>query len=474
MASENHKLHIFFFPFLAHGHIIPTIDIAKLFASRGIKITIVTTPLNLPLLTTSLETHKSHGHIITIKTIPFPSEEAGLPQGCENADTIPSPSLFYAFFNATKLLQQPLEQLLLEDRPNCLIAGSFYPWATDSAAKFGIPRIVFHGTGSFAMCASESLNLYQPYKNVSSDSEPFVIPNLPGEIKMTRMAFPEYVKSDDDNELTRVLKESREAELRSYGVVVNSFYELDQVYADHYSNVMGRKTWHVGPVSLSNRDMKKKANRGKEASIDEEECLKWLDSKKPNSVLYLCFGSIVTFNESQLKEIALALEASGQNFIWVVRRSKQEDDEWLPEGFEKRMEGKGLIIRGWAPQVLILDHEAVGGFVTHCGWNSTLEGISAGVAMVTWPVGAEQFYNEKFVTEVLGVGVPVGVKKWVRVVGDSVNKEAIEKAVRRIMEEEMRNKVKEFAKMAKEAVEEGGSSYLNLSALIHELQSRCH
>ena len=75
------------------------------------------------------------------------------------------------------------------------------------------------------------------------------------------------------------------------------------------------------------------------------------------------------------------------------------------------MEGKGLIIRGWAPQFLILDHEPVGGFVTHCGWNSILEGVTAGVPMVTWPMSGEQFYNEKLVTQVLEIGIGVSAQK---------------------------------------------------------------
>ena len=138
------------------------------------------------------------------------------------------------------------------------------------------------------------------------------------------------------------------------------------------------------------------------------------------------------------------------------------------------MEGTGLIIRGWAPQVLILDHPAVGGFVTHCGWNSTLEGVAAGVPMVTWPVGAEQFYNEKLVTEVLKTGVGVGVQKWAPGVGDFIGSEAVEKAIRRMMEEEgeeMRNRATELGKKAKRAVGKDGSSYLNLDALIEELKS---
>ncbi|KAF9619260.1 hypothetical protein IFM89_005814 [Coptis chinensis] len=97
----------------------------------------------------------------------------------------------------------------------------------------------------------------------------------------------------------------------------------------------------------------------------------------------------------------MGLEASEVPFIWVVRTAKKvEKNHFLPEGFEERMKGKGLIITNWAPQVLILDHPAVGGFMTHCGWNSTIEGISTSLPMITWPMFAEQFNNEKFVTSV--------------------------------------------------------------------------
>ncbi|XVE93404.1 hypothetical protein REPUB_Repub01dG0189200 [Reevesia pubescens] len=355
----------------------------------------------------------------------------------------------------------------------------FFPWATDAANKFGIPRLVFHGFSFFSLCASECMRLYEPHKKVQSDSEPFLVPNLPGDIKFTKKQLPDSMKQDVETDFTKLVKASKESELKCYGVVVNSFYELEETYTDYYRNVLGRKAWHIGPLSLCNRATEDKAERGKKAAIDEHECLKWLDSKKPNSVVYISFGSMTSFTSAQLKEIAMALEASELQFIWVVRKQKnsEEEEEWLPEGFEKRMEGKGLIIKGWAPQVLILDHKALGGFVTHCGWNSTLEGISAGVPMVTWPVFAEQFYNEKLVTQVLKIGVAVGAQQWVRTVGDFVKREAIEKAVKEIMKgdkaEEMRNRAKALAEAAKRAVEKGRSSYSDLNALIEELSLRC-
>ncbi|KAK7252019.1 hypothetical protein RIF29_35692 [Crotalaria pallida] len=476
MGNENHDMHILFFPFLANGHIIPCVDLARVFVSRGTKATIVTTPLNVPLISRTIG--KAN---INIRTIKFPSpEETGLPEGCENSESALAPDKFIKFMKSTLLLRMPLEHLLAEEHPDCVVADMFFPWATDSAAKFNIPRIVFHGLGFFPLCVLACTRQYKPQDKVSSYTEPFVVPNLPGEITLTKMQLPQLPQHD--KVFSQLLEESNESEVKSYGVIANSFYELEPVYADHYRNELGRRAWHLGPVSLCKRDNEEKALRGREAAIDEHECLKWLQNKEPNSVVYVCFGSMTTFPDAQLREIAMGLEASGQPFIWVVKKgSKSEGEklEWLPEGFEEKVEGKGLIIRGWAPQVMILDHEAVGGFVTHCGWNSALEGVCAGLPMVTWPMYGEQFYNAKFLSDIVKIGVGVGVQTWIGMMGgEPVKKDAIEMAVKRIMvgeeAEEMRKRAKELGQKAKRAVEEGGSSYNCFTSLIKDLRSRGH
>ncbi|XVF45099.1 hypothetical protein PTKIN_Ptkin02bG0178700 [Pterospermum kingtungense] len=477
MNRENRHLHIFFFPFVAHGHMIPFIDLAMLFAAKGVKTTMITTPLNAPHISKVTEKAKSSGYEINILITKFPGVEAGLPEGCESFDKASSADMQFKFFTASAMLREPLADLLQVHHPDCIVADMFFPWVTDVAAAFGIPRIVFHGTCVFSLSATEHIRLYEPHKKVSSDSEPFVIPNFPGEIKLTRSQLPDLVRQESD--FTKLYNEGKETELKCFGVIVNSFYELESAYANHYTKVLGRRAWHVGPISLCTRGIIDKSERGKKASIDENECLTWLKSKKPNSVVYICFGSVSNFSSSQLLEIASGLEASGQQFIWVVRKVKkteEEKEDWLPDGFEKRMEGKGLIIRGWAPQVLILDHEATGGFVTHCGWNSILEAVCAGVPVVTWPVAAEQFYNEKLLTQILKIGVGVGAQKWARIVGDFVKREVVEKAVKEIIvgdrAEEMRSRAKALSEMAKKAVEKGGSSDCDLNALIGELSSR--
>lgn len=474
------QLHVFFFPFFAHGHMLPTLDMAKVFCSRGVKATIITTPLHAPVFNKAIEKCVHLGLDISIRVVKFPAVEAGLPEGTESPDQLKSDDMLPNFFLATSLLQEPVEQLLQECRPHCFVADMFFPWATDSAAKSGIPRLVFHGSSSFALSASMNVRRYKPYRSVSSDDEPFVIPELPHDIYITRGQVSTYDREEIESEFTKMLERVRDSELRSYGVIVNSFYELEPDYADYYKKTLGRRAWHVGPFVLINKEAEDKAERGKKSAIDQHQCLEWLGKKKPNSVVYVCFGSMTNFTAAQLHEIAKGLEASGQQFIWVVRSCVDEEDSkrWFPEGFEDRMKERGLIIKGWAPQLLILEHEAVGAFVTHCGWNSTLEGVCCGVPMVTWPLFAEQFFNEKLLTDVLKIGVGVGAQQWSRRTTEIIKAEALTKAVDRIMVGEealnIRGRAKALKEKAWKAVEEGGSSYADFNTLMEELSTYHH
>ncbi|KAK2665036.1 hypothetical protein Ddye_003610 [Dipteronia dyeriana] len=116
MGSEIPQLHIFFFSFMAHGHMIPTVDMAKHFGTRGVKTSIITTLANAPLLSNTIQRSNDLGIEMDLKIIKFPCVEA------------------------TTMLQEALEQLLRECKSDCLAADVFFPWtSTDVAAKFGIP-----------------------------------------------------------------------------------------------------------------------------------------------------------------------------------------------------------------------------------------------------------------------------------------------------------------------------------------------
>ncbi|EYU37648.1 hypothetical protein ABFS82_02G037100 [Erythranthe guttata] len=477
MDSETRQLlSIYFIPVMAPGHMIPMIDIARQFARLGAKSTIITTSSNASQFSQTIERDRRNGSQISISLVKFPCREAGLPDGCENLSSTTTLEMSMNFMKAIDLLREPVEKLLHEkgNRPDCIVAGAFFSWANDVALRLNIPRLTFYGTGFFPMCVYRSLRDNKPHEKVGSDFEEFVVPGLPDEVRISRRQIPDQLKDGDNynnNPMAEFVRKVLESELASYGKIVNSFYEMEPAYAEHYKGLDGGRAWHIGPVSLFNKSDEDKACRGKESSCNEY-CSSWLDSKKPNSVLYVCFGSMAFFQTPQLHEIAKGLENSGREFVWAVKENAQLDEE-----FEARIEGRGLIIRGWAPQVQILDHEAVGGFVTHCGWNSLLEGVAAGVPMITWPLSAEQFFNEKLVAEILKTGIPVGAREWTKRTDERevIKGESIERAVAQLMggEEEaerMRIRAREFGDLAKMAVQEGGSSDIDLKSLMEELR----
>ncbi|RVW94580.1 UDP-glycosyltransferase 88B1 [Vitis vinifera] len=211
---------------------------------------------------------------------------------------------------------------------------------------------------------------------------------------------------------------------------------------------------------------------------DMPECLTWLDSQPKRSVLFLCFGSLGLFSAEQLKEIAIGLERSGQRFLWVVRSPPNEDqskrflappdpdlDLLLPDGFLDRTKDRGLVVKSWAPQVAVLNHESVGGFVTHCGWNSLLEALCAGVPMVAWPLYAEQRFNRVILVEEMKLALPMEELE-----DGFVKASEIEKRARQLMESEegksIRNQIMVMKEAAEAAMSDGGSSRVALMKLV--------
>ncbi|KAL5546035.1 hypothetical protein UlMin_005722 [Ulmus minor] len=480
MASQENQPHFLLFPLMAQGHMIPMIDIARLLAQKGVKITIVTTPHNAARFEAVLARAIESGLPIKVVVLKFPSQEAGLPEGCENLDAVPTTELVRNFFVATTMLEKPAEELAneLKPRPNCIVSDMSLPWTVKIARKLDIPRISFFGVGCFCLYCMNRLFVSKVHEKVSSETEFFVIPGLPDPIEINKSQLPGPLTSN----LKDFGMEMLAAEMESYGVIMNTFEELEPAYVQGYKKVKKDKVWCVGPVSLCNKNHSDKAQRGNKSSIDEDQCLKWLDSWNPSSVVYASLGSMCNVLPSQLIELGLGLEASNKPFIWVMRGgSKYEQvQKWIvDDGFEERIKGRGLLIRGWAPQVLILSHPSVGGFLTHCGWNSTLEGISAGLPMITWPLFADQFLNEKLVVQVLNIAISLGVKVplfWgdEEKVGVLVKSETIKNAIEQVMDEGeeskgRRERAKKLGEMAKTAAEEGGSSQLNIKSFIEQM-----
>ncbi|PKA65319.1 UDP-glycosyltransferase 73B5 [Apostasia shenzhenica] len=474
MGSQVYELHMLFFPLMTQGHMLPLVDMAKLFAARGASVTVLTTPANADIIRPNLPAAATNP--VRLHTIPFPSAAAGLPAGCENGSAVTSDEQRLKFFDAVDLLRQPFDQVLANLRPDCVVCDMFMPWTFDFTAARGIPHLTFHGTNNFSRCAARSFEGILDAGTSPPTSESFVLPDLPDRIEMlwTQTSDRRKLAGTPMAGLLEVFTHAKEVEPKCFGGVTNSFYELEPEYADYCRKTLGIRSWNVGPVALCNQDLAVRSARGGEQQPGAaRDCLNWLDRKPPGSVVYMCFGSASLFSTDQLWEMALGLESSGHFFVWVVRNA---GNDWLPEEYEERIAGKGMIIRGWAPQLLILNHPATGGFVSHCGWNSSLEAISAGLPMVTWPLYAEQFYNEKLLVELLKIGVPVGSRVHAFRMEDRpvVEAAAVEAAVRRLMgggeeAEGRRKRARELGEKARRAVEKGGSSYEDVGRLMQEL-----
>jgi hypothetical protein len=255
----------------------------------------------------------------------------------------------------------------------------------------------------------------------------------------------------------------------SYGFIFNSFESLEGEYLGFLKREFGHeRVYAVGPINLLGPES---TDRGNPVTDSSGNVFKWLDGCPDESVLYVCFGSQKLLNKKQMEALADGLEKSMVRFIWVVKTgtAQQVEDGYgvVPDGFDERLAGRGLVIRGWAPQVKILSHRAVGWFLSHCGWNSMLEGIVAGAMILAWPMEADQFIDARLLVEELGAGV--GACEGTATVPDS---EELAKVIGESTSEKgagVKMKAKELRRKALEAVKEGGSSLNDLNGLIEEL-----
>ncbi|KAJ4960866.1 hypothetical protein NE237_020776 [Protea cynaroides] len=266
----------------------------------------------------------------------------------------------------------------------------------------------------------------------------------------------------------------------SKGILVNTFEALEPQPLKAISdglcipNGPTPPVYCIGPLITDRKGTNGAGGGNTSASID---CLTWLDTQPSRSVVFLCFGSLGLFSAEQLTEIAIGLEKSGQRFLWVVRNPPTEDKSWrnlappepdldalLPKGFLDRTKDRGLVVKQWASQVDVLNKESVGGFVSHCGWNSTLEAICAGVPMVAWPLYAEQRLNRLFLVEQVKLALPMDESE-----GGFVSAAVVEHRVKELMESEEGKAIRErtlaMRDAARAAMAEGGSSRVELARL---------
>ncbi|XP_052162810.1 anthocyanidin 3-O-glucosyltransferase 2-like [Oryza glaberrima] len=361
----------------------------------------------------------------------------------------------------------------LESRVAAVVLDWFCTTLLDVTRDLGLPGYVYF-TSAASMLAL-LLRLPALDKEVAVDFEEMGgAVDLPGLPPVPAALLPTPVMKKGCNYEWLVYHGSRFME--AAGIIVNTVAELEPAVLEAIADgrcVPGRRVpaiYTVGPV-LSFKTPPEKPH----------ECVRWLDAQPRASVVFLCFGSMGSFAPPQVLEIAAGLERSGHRFLWVLRGrppagspypTDADADELLPEGFLERTKGRGMVWPTWAPQKDILAHAAVGGFVTHGGWNSTLESLWHGVPMAPWPLYAEQHLNAFELVRDMGVAVEMEVD---RKRGNLVEAAELERAVRCLMDEgsEEGRMAREKAAAAKaacrNAVDGGGSSIAALRKLTQEM-----
>ncbi|XP_062103881.1 flavonol 7-O-rhamnosyltransferase-like [Humulus lupulus] len=438
--TNKKKTHILVIPYPAQGHMLPLMDLSNQLAIRGVAITILATPKNLPILDPLLS---SHPHSIETLLLPFP-QHPSVPAGVENMQELPISFLLHILSALAKLHDPILAWFHSHPSPpTAIISDSFLStWTCPLARRLGIRRL------GFAPVHASTLSAWW------------------GEIESNN-GDQNIFKGHKD------ILESHAATKASDGLILNTLEDLDRGSLDHLkATFLGQQPiWAVGPLL----PMVGPTKRGGDSSMPEEVVMAWLDScHMDKSVVYVGFGSQVTLTGIQMEALADALDRSRVRFIWVVKdpmRGVQvaSNQGVVPLGFEDRVAGRGLVIRGWAPQVAILGHRAVGSYLSHCGWNSALEGLLAGTLLLAWPMQADHFENAKLLVDKLGVAIRVC--EGLDTVPDSVNlAKVLAESISSTRHE--RAQAMELRKVALDATKPCGSSYVALDELVNDLDDR--
>ncbi|CAI0542258.1 unnamed protein product [Linum tenue] len=440
--AETQSPRIAILPSPGMGHLIPLVELAKRLVNN---------------------------HNLSVTFI-VPTADGPPPAAVKSVlDSLPSPAVDYVFLPPVSLSDVPpdakIETIIsitvarslpslrstlssASRRFSALVVDLFGTDAFDAAVEFGAaPYIFFPST---AMALSLFLHLPKLDESVTSPYSDLEEPvQIPGCIPIRGSDLLDPVQDRSNDAYKWLLHHSKRYRLAE-GVMVNSFPELEPGPIKYLREKIQRPpVYPVGPL----------VNMG-EIQTRSDSCLDWLDRQPHGSVLFVSFGSGGTLSYNQVTELATGLEASGQRFLWVVRspdertanasfftvRSESDPFPFLPEGFLDRTRDRGLVVSSWAPQARVLSHGSTGGFLTHCGWNSTLESVVNGVPLIVWPLYAEQKMNAVMLAE--DIKVALRPRK-----GEDglIGREEIAGVVRRLMEGEEGKKARYRMKELKEA-----------------------
>ncbi|KAI3927254.1 hypothetical protein MKX01_036616 [Papaver californicum] len=450
-ANASWESHVLVLPFPVQSHINPMIQFSKSLASKGLRVTLATTFL----LTTSM--HAESGPI-RIESL-CNDINGGGDSIAKETESHGDRMKRYKEVGA-KDLQKLIEKQSSFGYPvKCLLYDSVIPWASNVAKELGLVGAAF-----YTQSCSVNAIYYSVYKGLipTPIEDPTVaVPGLP---VIEAEHLPSFVYKIDSypHTLNLVLNQFENMGDADWHFL-NTFDKLEDEVVNWLAKQSPTRMMAIGPtVPFPDNSMESNNSYGLDLfALESDAYMKWLDTKEVASVVYASFGSLASLSEDQMVEICWALKDCNYNFLWVVRELEEGK---LPDKFVEETMEMGLVVR-WCRQLQVLAHKSIGCFVTHGGWNSTLEGLSSGVPMVAVNQSADQPTNAKFIQDVWRVGV--------RAKGNEdgiVVRQGLENCIREVMEgdrkDEMKRNAVKWKELAKEAVDENGSSHNNIEEFV--------
>ncbi|KAI3511262.1 hypothetical protein L1887_18411 [Cichorium endivia] len=469
LLNSESKPHVVFIPCPAQSHIKCMLKLARLLHHKGLEITFVNTVFIHEQLLNSGGPHSLDGEPgFKFETIPD-----GIPDGSRgNMYELPKSILNNFLAPFLDLLAR------LENPVTCIIGDGMMPFTVDAAETLKVPIIHF-----WTVSASVFMGFYQapvliekkivPLKDESYLTNGYLdtmIDWIPGLEAFRLKDLPGYVRTTDPNDVDyNFVIKSIEATRKVSSIILHTFEELESTVLKALKP-MFPQIYAIGPLQLllncmqNEQETKKSDIKGYSLWKEETECLNWLQSKEPNSVVYVNFGSLIVMSLQQLLEFGWGLANSNHYFLWIIRPGLVAGESLIFPPELKEMINKKGYIASWCPQEEVLNHPSVGGFLTHCGWGSTIESLSAGVPMMCWPYIWDQPTNCRQICKEWKVGLEIG---------DNVKRDEVEKLTRELIGGDkgriMRSKAMEWKKKIEIATGPNGSSSLNVEKLAKDI-----
>ncbi|KAJ9159480.1 hypothetical protein P3X46_024987 [Hevea brasiliensis] len=472
--EENHEeIHVLMVAFSSQGHINPLLRLAKRLICKGLQVTLATTEIARHRMLKSSTITSTTTNSISISGVHLLFFSDGL-----SLDFDRKSNLDYYMECLGKFGPINLSNLIKEYYPDnghkklsCIINNPFVPWVIDVATELGIPcaMLWIQPCSLYAIYYRfyHSLNSFPTLTNPEMSVE---LPSLP--LLLTE-DLPSFVlPSNPFGSFPKLFAEMFLNLNRYTWVLGSSFFELEKdVIESMTEHFPIRPIGPLVPPSLlgENEDQ----DIGVEMWKAEDTCLEWLKKQAPSSVIYISFGSITVLSAKQMESIAKALKNTNHPFLWVAKQPDfplPDGEGQLPLGFLEETKDQGLIV-SWSPQTKVLTHPAIACFITHCGWNSILETIVAGVPVIAYPQWTDQPTNAKLIVDVFRIGLRLRANQ-----DGTISNDEIERCIGEIMDgpksEELKANAKELKRAAREAVASGGASDRNIQLFVHDITRR--